>query len=138
MVQEKKQDEDFEYLLHKVYSNHPDGVIIFNKQNLIQYINPVLIDMIGRELDDLIGKTLEESSHPTMSLETAKTLNKRMEKRLKSGESLVGVEVDIIGKEGKPMHVSYSASVIRDDNEKIIGVIAIIRDLTERERAQAN
>jgi anti-anti-sigma factor len=62
----------------------------------------------------------------------------RVAKRAKTGESVHGVEVELVDKDGKQIPVSYSATGIRSPKGKILGEIVLLsseRSLVRAEKA---
>lgn len=57
--------------------------------------------------------------------------------RIKSGEEVLTRDVQRLKKDGKVIDVSLSLSPIRDDQDQIIGIMGIARDITERKQMEA-
>jgi PAS domain S-box-containing protein len=122
--------------LENTLASAPDGVLLLDEQERFSYVNPAFLNWLGREAEDFLGKTLQEVSPPVMSPETTAIIAERAKRRVKTGEPIVGAEVEIIDKDGKPMPVAYSAAGIRDEKGYITGEVVFIRDITERRRVE--
>jgi len=114
----------------------PDGVLLLDKQAKFIYVNPTFLSWLGRKAEDFLGKTVREISPPFLTPSTTKTIAERSEKRVKTGEPIAGVDVDLIGKGGEPIPISYSAAGIRNIRGDIIGEVVFIKDITERKQAE--
>ncbi len=139
-ITERKQMEEMiasaKAYLQSSLASVPDGVILLDKQAKFSYVNPTFLSWIDREEKDFLGKTVLEISPPFLSPEATKIIAERIERRIKSGESIIGAEVGIIGKDGKAIPISYSAGCIKDEKEKIIGEVVLLKDLRERKRLE--
>jgi PAS domain S-box-containing protein len=122
--------------LENTLASAADGVLLLDEQERFSYVNPALLNWLGREAEDFLGKTLQEVSPPVMSPQTTTIIAERTKRRVKTGEPIVGAEVEIIDKDGKPMPVAYSAAGIRDEKGYITGEVVFIRDMTEHKKMQ--
>jgi PAS domain S-box-containing protein len=131
-----RRDLEERAYLETTLASAPDGVLVLDEQGRFAYVNPSFLRWLGREAKDFVGKTVRDVSPPFMSPEATRVITERAKKRVKSGEPIVGAEVEIIDKAGKPMLVSYSAAGIRDNKGDILGEVVFIREVTERKRAE--
>jgi PAS domain S-box-containing protein len=141
MTEHKKMEEAVaraRSYLENTLASAPDGVLLLDEQERFTYVNPIFLRWLGREAEDFHGKTVQEVSPPLMSPATTRTIVRRARRRLKSGEPIVGAEVEIIDKHGKPMPVAYSAAGIRDEKGTITGEVVCIRDMTEHKKMEKN
>jgi PAS domain S-box-containing protein len=114
----------------------PDGVLLLDEQARFRYVNPTYLGWLGRSPEDFIGKRVPEVSPPFASPETAKTIADRAERRIRTGEPIVGAEVEMIGKDGKPIPVSYSAAPITTEEGDTLGEVVFVKDMTEAKQAE--
>jgi len=84
----------------------------------------------------IFGYTVEEVSHlePARMYVNEGDVRKVFE-TIKTGKSWYG-EIDMIAKNGRRFPVSLRADAVRDKNGKIIGLIGVHTDITERKRAE--
>ncbi len=122
--------------LENTLASAADGVLLLDEQERFCYVNPAFLNWLGREPEDFLGKTVQEVSPPVMSPRTTTIIAERTKRRVKTGEPIVGAEVDIIDKDGKPMPVAYSAAGIRDKKGNIMGEVVFIRDMTEHKKME--
>jgi PAS domain S-box-containing protein len=114
----------------------PEGVLLLDEQARFTYVNPAFLEWLGREAEDFIGKTVPEISPPVMTPETTKIIAERAKRRVKTGEPIAGAEVEIIGKDGKPIAISYSAAGIKNERGDVLGEVVFLKDITEFKRAE--
>ncbi len=115
-----------------------DGVITTDRQGRITLVNKVAEKLTGWSFDDALGKPLAEVFHIINEL-TREQCENPVEKVLKSG-SIVGLanHTALIRRDGTEMIIADSGAPIRDRESRIIGVVLVFRDITEKEKnAQA-
>ncbi len=61
----------------------------------------------------------------------------RLRDRVLRGEVVTGVEISRQTKQGTPVEVSLSSAPLRDARGRVVGVMAVIADITERKAAEA-
>ncbi|MBI5029873.1 MAG: PAS domain S-box protein [Chloroflexi bacterium] len=107
-----------------VYAISPNGVFT--------YVPPNWKNMLGYEISEVEGKSYEIFVHPDDLAICRAALNRA----ITTGESLTGIEYRVKHKNGNWLwHISNS-SVIHDDEGRIISVLGIARDITERKRVE--
>jgi len=123
----------------------PDATLVINKDGKVIAWNRAMEIMTGIKKEDMIGKGNHEYAlpfygdrrpilidlalHPDMEMEKQYTAIQRM------GDILFG-ETFAPNMPPGDIHVSATASVLRDDKGEIIAAIECIRDNTERKRLQ--
>ncbi|NIV11185.1 MAG: PAS domain S-box protein, partial [Aliifodinibius sp.] len=131
-ITKRKKAEDALYQseerLRTVMEKIPSGigVIIDGK---IEYSNPTLSELTGYSSTELNGKSPIDLLDPK-DREEAK---KRIEEVLKGGEEY-GSEYALIDRNGKTIPIEVDSRRISLDGK--IGLLAIIRDITERKKAE--
>ena len=122
--------------LENILASSPNSIILTDKDGKFNYANPTFLDWTGHSLESLIGKTISEISPPLTSAEATKVIAARIERRVITGEPITGIEVELFGKEGKVIPVTYSAIGIKDKDGNVIGEECFITDITERKRVE--
>lgn len=56
----RERAEHAEGLLRRVLAQLPDGVVTFNAQSRIIYVNPRISEVLGQPVDSLLGRTVDE------------------------------------------------------------------------------
>ncbi|MFX0134942.1 MAG: GAF domain-containing protein, partial [Candidatus Hodarchaeota archaeon] len=111
-----------------IVENTPDPVVITTRHGVITYMNEGAINLFG----NLIGEKVSDyyySDEMMTSLDRAKEI---MSKLYETEDGLIkNVETIFTSKDGHPIPVSLSASLLMDDKSEIIGTIGISKDLRE-------
>ncbi|HEX6505185.1 MAG TPA: PAS domain S-box protein [Terriglobales bacterium] len=138
-VQELKRAESELQQAHKgarrlasivTYSN--DAIIGKNLEGIVTSWNPSAEAIYGYSAEDMIGKSMETTILPDRIEEF-----RRLMRRVGQGESVRYFECQRVRKDGQVIDVSLSLSPLKDESGKIVGVSSIVRDITERKRAEA-
>ena len=112
---------------HAVVEAMNDGLLLTDLSGAILYANGRLADLTGYAGEELIGRN---SAQLLVPLEL-----RGREAELLSG-SLGGaqtqIECELIRKDGRRFWAEVKASPFRDANQKIIGSVALITDISER------
>ena len=97
--------------------------IIFVNQSTSKLLKYEELELIGKSFEVVIS--IEELSHI------------KINDLLEQGES-GNVEITYLTKDGSKVPVSFSSSVMRDDNGEIQGIICVAHDITEQKRLEQN
>ncbi len=125
--------ESEEKLRNILYSS-PDAITVSDLRGYITECNMAALDIF--ECDDeneLIGINANQFVIPEMrrrGIESIKTV-------LRNG-FIKNIEFEIITNKGKLVYVDLSASLIRDTNDKPIGIATITQDISERKAYERN
>ncbi len=123
----------------------PDATLVIDKNGKVITWNRAIEALMGVKKEDMIGKgnyeyaipfygerrpiLIDYALHPDQEMETKYTAIQR------TGDILFG-EAFTPNLPPGDIHISGTASVLRDDNGEIIGAIECIRDNTERKRLE--
>jgi len=123
----EQETKRVEYLLEKVVDNMADGVVITDKKGLITFYNEGAVEIFGHHPSDILGK-------PVLDFYVRKKDAKKVKQMLlKSKEGRISnFETQFLTREGNTVFVNMSATLMRDDEGKIIGTLGINRDITQR------
>jgi PAS domain S-box-containing protein len=134
-ITERKEAEEAlresEELLKSYLENAPDGIYMSDLQGTFLYGNRRCEELIGYRREELIGRNfLEFNLLSENSLDKAvQLLQANMEDKSTGPD-----EIDLINKEGRLIPVEINTNVIQRIGQRI--VIASVRDITERKRAE--
>jgi PAS domain S-box-containing protein len=109
-----------------------DAVIATDTGKLITFMNPVAEALTGWKQEEAIGKPLK-NVFKVINGKTGKQADDPVAKVLREGV-IVGLanHTVLIAKDGTKRSVDDSGAPIIDDKGKIIGVVLVFRDITER------
>jgi len=113
-----------------------EAVIATDEKGLVTFVNPVAEALTGWKQEDALGKDGTEVFR-IVSEETGILAESPVTKALREGV-IVGLANHsiLIAKDGTETPVDDSAAPIRDDKGKVIGVVLVFRDITERKRVE--
>lgn len=128
MMEEKMQASEDKYSTLVEKGN--DGIIII-QDFVLKFVNSRMIELTGLTKEEVIGKPFYDYVSP----EYKEMLTERVKKRLKGEAVPRKYEIDILSKDGSTIPVEINASLIEYEGRP--ADMAIIRDITERRRAEA-
>lgn len=126
-----KTDNSEEKLL-AIFNSVRDGLVILDKTGKIIQISKSLVEMGGYSEKEIIGKRLK-----LMTMFTPKSLVQILANfvRTIAGQDILPYEVEAVTKDGRKIFGEISGTPLRRGG-KIVGVVAIIRETTERKKTE--
>lgn len=131
---EKKLKES-EAWLSTMFKSIGDAVIATDNKGKITFMNPVSESLSGWRQEEAVGKPLKEVFRIINGI-THKTLENPFEKVLSGVVVSLTDHLILIARDGKEVPVDVRGAPIKDERGKIIGVVFIFCDITERRRAE--
>jgi two-component system cell cycle sensor histidine kinase/response regulator CckA len=116
-----------------VFESANDILILIDKRGKILDVNEKIKDIGGYEREELLGKSVR-SLTKIMTKKSLAIIVKNFMKRM-TGINILPYEVEMVRKDGQVATVEISAVAMKR-NGKIVGDLAILRDTTERKRAE--
>jgi PAS domain S-box-containing protein len=112
----------------------PDGVMFVNMDGRVLYVNKAVEKLLGFRADELVGKSVLEL--PTYrSLKDVEKAADALKELLEKGVA-EHVDIGAVNKEGRDIAISFAASVVRDAHDNPKTLVAVMRDITKRKRAE--
>ncbi len=113
-----------------------DAVITTDGNSKIEFLNDVAVHLTGWSREDAIGRLLTEVFR-IVSEDTREPVENPVEKAIKLGR-IVGLanHTVLLGRDGVERPIDDSAAPIRDADGRIVGVVLVFRDITERRAAE--
>jgi PAS domain S-box-containing protein len=109
-----------------------DAVVVVKPDGTITEWNSAAERTFGYSAHEAIGASLGIVAGPEGTED-----QQRVMQRLVAGESLVQYEATRVRKDGTRVDISLTATPLRDDDGAMVGAGAIVRDITDRKRADA-
>jgi len=122
--------KESEEKLNTIIENTRDVIFQLSRLGIIEYVSPQVKEIYGYEPEDLIGKHLKTT---TLVSELPKALS--VLKNALSGEVVNNFEINQLDANGNIIPMEINCAPVRKDG-KIVAVQGIMRDITERKRAQ--
>lgn len=130
----QKETQRQRNLFKSIFDGAPDAMIETNLDRVIRSVNPGVQRIFGYEANELVGRS-------TRQLYATQADWEKIGRDLEECQStdLMNAEiVDFIRKNGDAFPGVISGAVLRDENQKPVGYIAVVRDIKqERERDKA-
>ncbi len=137
-ITERKRAEDAlrqeRNLLQTLIDTMPDYIFIKDAPGRFLLVNKQGVIGRGREtVDEVIGKTDFDFTNP----ERAEKIRVEEQALIRSGESLINQEEEVLFETGKRRWFITTKVPFRDSEGNIVGLLGVSRDITERKRLEA-
>ena len=114
-----------------------DAVIAMDEGGMVTFMNPVAEILTGWRLEEVSGKYLADIFN-VVTEKTSVPIQKHVMDALHKG-TIVGRtdrHTTLVSKVGRETPIDYNAAPLRDDQNNIIGVVLVFREITKRKRAE--
>jgi PAS domain S-box-containing protein len=113
----------------QIIASMADMLIVINPEMKIQTVNQATLDVLGYKEAELLGTGMSGILNEINSdMEFAETFT--LKKYIRN------VEKEYIRRDGIPIPVIFSAATMTDTNEKLLGVVCLAQDNTDRKKAE--
>jgi PAS domain S-box-containing protein len=131
-ITERKQAEQSLAHLAAIVASSSDAILSKTLNSIVTSWNASAERMFGYTAEEMIGQSILKLIPPERQQEEEHILA-----RLKAGEAIEHYETVRMTKEGRRIDVALTISPVKDRAGKTIGASKIVRDITERKRAEA-
>jgi PAS domain S-box-containing protein len=135
ITERKRMEEalrDSEEKLRKMFESVTDGILVIDLKGSITDVNERVVEMHGFSYkDELRGKSAFELVTPR----DHKRIAADMKKAIKQ-EAIRRAEYTLLRTDGSEFPGELSTSVLKGASDNVVGHITIVRDITERKRAE--
>ncbi|MFH0821526.1 MAG: PAS domain S-box protein [Pseudomonadota bacterium] len=129
LYEESKRREE---LYVSLLNSSADAIVIYDVEGRTQYVNPVFTRIFGWSMDEVLGKQVpflpEGEREATMSV---------ISDLMRNGKPCSAFETKRYTKDGRILDVSISASRTLDHEGVPVGTLAILRNISDRKKAEA-
>ena len=108
-----------------------DAILTKDLNGVIRSWNPACERIFGYSAVEMVGQSILTLIPPERLLEEPRIIE-----RIKAGEFIEPFETQRLRKDGERINVSITLSPLHDRHGRIVGASKIIRDVTERHRAE--
>ena len=118
-------------LLAQAFMSITEGVSITDVDDVLIYANPAFLRIYGYTEEELLGQPIAVVRSPNTPAEIgAQILPTTLEQGSWQGEVLN------LRKDGTELVVALATSVVRNDDGAVLGLIGVVRDITDVKRAE--
>ena len=118
---------DQQFYSHSLIESSIDALMMTDPQGIISDVNNEMMSLTGRTRAELIGTHCKEFfTDPDLAATAIE--------RVLTENRVTNYELTVRAKSGHETLVSYNAATFHDRNDKLQGVFAVARDVTERKR----
>jgi PAS domain S-box-containing protein len=133
---ERKRTEEAlresELLFRGVFKSRTDAVLVTSPERTVANLNPAAEAMFGYSLDELRGRSTEvfhvDHEHYLRAAE--------MFRQAFAGGSVASFGFEMKRKNGEVFDTEQTISLLADDHGQPKGIVGVIRDISERQRAE--
>ena len=126
VIELKAREKDLRRLA-AIVEGSDDAIVAASLDGIITEWNSGAERMFGYFRNEIVGKPLTQITPLESTREPLE-----FQEKLRRGETVVRAELMRLRKGGKPVHVAITVSPIVDDDGRIVGGSAIMRDITQR------
>ena len=108
----------------------PDGIVVYHNNTLVYVNDSAMRLLLATHAQELIGRSLTDLIHP----DSYEMVWSRLERTEVYGEQVTLLEGKLVRLDGQPLDVEIMAAPVMFENRAVTQMI--IRDITERKRAQ--
>jgi PAS domain S-box-containing protein len=130
-ISERKKGEQNRLHLAAVVESSDDAIISMGLNTIIKSWNRGAQRMFGYSEEEAVGRSIQMLIPPESGDEEPIILA-----RLLAGERIDHYETVRLAKSGRRINVSLTISTVRDSSGRIVGVSKILRDITDKKRAE--
>ena len=124
----RESEEKYRTILESI----EDGYYELDIAGDITFCNDSMCRILGYPKDELMGMNNREY----MDQETAKNVYQSVNRVYTTGKVEKGLQYELTRKDGAKIYVEASVSLMKDEENQPIGFRGILRDITERKRAE--
>ncbi len=125
----RKRASELQALLASIVTHSTDAIIGYTTDGIITSWNAGAERIYGYSSGEAVGRTISFLIPEDYAGDPAYIFGK-----IRSDESLTAYETESVRKDGQRIQVSMSVSPIKDEDGKLVGSSAIVRDITEKKQ----
>ena len=117
-----------EFAAKQIIETMNDSVFVLDKEGVVRVVNETLLAMVGMERNELVDKPVPKFFRKLLTRDEFAAIQR--------GEPLYNREVEFVRRDGTPVAVSLSVSVMPEGNKQNAAYVGVVRDVTGRKRAE--
>jgi PAS domain S-box-containing protein len=136
-AQDALQESETRYRL--LAYNATDVIWTVDLDNRLTYISPSIMRLVGFTVEEAMGRTMQQAFTPAAFEKAIQIFAEEIEIESAGPDDPARarmVELEMVRKDGTVVPVEGNFTFLRDPADKVIGILAIVRNITERKRAE--
>lgn len=117
--------------LSAIINSSPVAIVVSDNEGKVKTWNHAAHKMFGWSADEMTAQPFHR-----LVPKSAKADYCSVRERVLEGESFSGVETERLCKDGSVLDIITSAAPVHDIDGKVIGIISLLMDITERKRSE--
>ncbi|PLX02667.1 MAG: hypothetical protein C0594_11670, partial [Marinilabiliales bacterium] len=127
---------ELEYELNRcLNATVPVGIMRLDNEGTILYMNKRAEEILTRDKQSLIGKKYDSAEWQILDIKGNPIQENPILNVFTTGEDIYSSKI-IISQDAKSIHISLSASILRNNNDEKLGVVIAFEDITESIQTQ--
>jgi diguanylate cyclase (GGDEF)-like protein/PAS domain S-box-containing protein len=118
-------------MLRVLIEASPVSIVALDLDGRVRLWNPAAARAFGWSAQDVIGQ-----DYPLVPGGKEEEFRQLLQDVARNGKTLTGVELRRQRKDGSPVDIALSAAPLRDDGGSVVGVMAVLVDVTEAKRSE--
>lgn len=131
---EMEKINNSEVMFHEIFNTAPDMLVLMDRTGFIYNVNPIAEKVTGYTKDEIVGKHF--AAQPFVPVSAARVGAGQFASLITGGAENPPFEFEIVTKDARHLIIEAHARTVRR-NGKLVGVLAVIRDITERKKMEA-
>lgn len=123
--------KDAQKFLASIVENSEDAIIGCTPDGIIVSWNQAAEKLFGYSTQEILGQSIVR-----LTIDEAMPMARATIQRMRRGQSVLPFDGFGVTKDGRRIEISCSASPVKNADGTLMGVAAIIRDISERKRAE--
>ena len=130
-ISERQRSDELRFRLAAIVESSGDAIIGKTLEGVITSWNDAASRIFGYTADEVVGKSITVLIPPDRGHEEKEILAK-----LSRGERIEQFDTVRLRKDGRKIDVSLTSSPVRDSNGRLVGASKIVRDISDRRKAE--
>jgi PAS domain S-box-containing protein len=123
------------WLAHAVVNESPEAIVVSDPDGIIRLWNAGATRMFGYTAEEALGRDLDLIIPEKLRARHNKGYQQTMETGYtRYGDSLLSVPAT--HRDGHRLSIEFSVALLRDEGGQIVGISAVMREVTERRNAE--
>ena len=114
-----------------IFENSPEAIVLLEPNGYVSNVNNRVYDLLGYSTAEVIGRNIKDL--PFLPVKSKIIIAKNLVERL-AGADIPPYEIEFIQKSGEIKTGLISTSLIKNDAGKVIHLLAMVSDISERKK----